>query len=284
MSALIQGTHEWLQMRKHNIGASDCPIIMGVSPWKTPYQLWEEKLDISKPDLENFAMRRGKEMEAQAREAFEKKTGLIMFPVIMFHPKNEWMLASLDGMDIEQRNIVEIKCPGEEDHKLAMEGRIPDKYYPQLQHQMEVCGLDHVHYYSYREESQFIVDVYRDQNYIDQMIEKELVFLECMQTFVAPEFTDRDYVTKEDELWALTAKQWISVKRAVEDLELQEKELRNHLIYMSGQVNCKGSGIKLSKVVRRGAIDYHTIPEMKGVDCEKYRKPPVESWRLSKNR
>ena len=38
-----QKSEEWLDWRKKGIGSSDAPIIMGVSPWKTPFELWEEK-------------------------------------------------------------------------------------------------------------------------------------------------------------------------------------------------------------------------------------------------
>lgn len=40
---LLQNTQEWEKFRLQKIGASDAPIIMGVSPWKTPFQLWLEK-------------------------------------------------------------------------------------------------------------------------------------------------------------------------------------------------------------------------------------------------
>jgi len=30
--------------RKGFIGGSDAPIILGLSPWKSPYQLWLEKI------------------------------------------------------------------------------------------------------------------------------------------------------------------------------------------------------------------------------------------------
>ncbi len=57
MSALIQHSNEWLELRKNKIGASDAPIIMKVSPWKTPYRLWEEKLGLTEC-VSNQAMKR----------------------------------------------------------------------------------------------------------------------------------------------------------------------------------------------------------------------------------
>jgi hypothetical protein len=41
-----------------------------------------------------------------------------------------------------------------------------------------------------------------------------------------------------------------------------------------------GSGIKLCHSVRKGAIDYKKIPELKSVDLEKYRGKDLESFRI----
>ena len=41
----IQGTPEWLEFRRTMVMASDSPVIMGVSPWKTPLQLYHEKVN-----------------------------------------------------------------------------------------------------------------------------------------------------------------------------------------------------------------------------------------------
>ena len=49
---------EWLELRSHGIGGSDVAAIMGLSPWRTPYQVWADKVlgireDISgKPAVE----------------------------------------------------------------------------------------------------------------------------------------------------------------------------------------------------------------------------------------
>ena len=54
------------------------------------------------------------------------------------------MRASLDGISMDQE-ILEIKCPYkpnrlDSDHQKTKEGKIPEKYWPQLQHQLEVFG------------------------------------------------------------------------------------------------------------------------------------------------
>ena len=100
MNVYIQQTPEWLELRRKKIGASDAPCIMGVSPWKTPYELWLEKLT-GKEQSQTWAMKEGIRKEEEARTEFEKQTGIIVFPKVLISDKYDWMMASLDGIDIE---------------------------------------------------------------------------------------------------------------------------------------------------------------------------------------
>ena len=52
---LIQGTQAWKDFRKKMITASMMPIIMGISPWSTPYELWLQQMDLSEQE-ETWAM------------------------------------------------------------------------------------------------------------------------------------------------------------------------------------------------------------------------------------
>lgn len=177
------GSAEWLQMRKGYIGASDAPIIMGVSPWTTPQTLWMEKLGLGQPKVETFAMLRGKQMESQALDAFTQETGISMSPYIMFHKEYPFMMATLDGYNMELHKAVEIKCPGKKDHAIAMAGTVPCKYYPQLQHQIATCRLDEIYYYSYTLDTTALIIVKRDDDYIEKLIEKEKYFWKCVLEF-----------------------------------------------------------------------------------------------------
>ena len=279
-SCLVQGSEEWLEMRKNKIGASDAPILMGVSPWSTPYRLWCEKLSLVEPRQKTFAMNRGLELEDEARHEFEMKTGLIMFPDVVFSDEFDFMMASLDGIDIERKNIVEIKCPGKEDHEMAMDGIVPEKYIPQLHHQMIVSGLDKCFYFSYTKNSSKVLEVERSDSYNKVLISKEKEFWRCIQDFESPKLCEKDYDERTDDLWVHAAMKWKEAKKNLEMLEEQEKDLRQSLICLSGKSNVKGAGIKLLKVVRKGSISYQEIPELSGLNLERYRKPPIETWRL----
>lgn len=281
MSAMMQNTPEWVEMRRNHIGASDAPIIMGLNPWKTPYQLWQDKMGISKEIPISARMQRGHDLEEIARQEFERQTGLIVFPQVVYHPKYEWMIASLDGIDLSSRHIVEIKCPGARDHAEALEGHVPDKYVPQLQHQMEVVGVSKAYYFSFDGLAGKFIEVYRDDAYSKKMIAKEQQFWECMKSFQAPDLSDRDYTQREDELWIEASTRWRECYSKLQEIEREENSLRESLIALSGGSSCRGANIRLSKIVRRGSVDYKAIPELQGVEVDKYRKGPVECWRLA---
>lgn len=280
MSALVQGSPEWLEFRRSRIGASDIPIIMEVSPWKTPYQLWLEKIGET-TNAVNSAMQRGTDMEETARQAFILETGIAVFPDVRISNEYEWMIASLDGINAEGTVILEIKCPGHVDHNTALAGNVPDKYYPQLQHQMFVTGLDKVHYYSYTPLSTKIIVVNRDDKYIAKMIKREKEFYDCMIDFIPPKLIAKDFINRTDDIWVQAANSWLELQQKKSEILEQEEELRESLIRMSGNSNTQGAGIKLSKIIRKGNVDYKEIPELKNVDLDKYRKEPLEMWRIS---
>lgn len=279
-----QGTKEWLAHRRNYIGASDAPIIMGVSPWRTPYQLWQEKLGLGGEQPETRAMTYGKDMEEVARRKYEEYTGNLLSTdendTLVYHPQKPFMMASLDGITFNKDMAVEIKNVCFEDHSMAKSGKIPEKYYPQVQHQLACLGFNMLHYFSYREGDFALVEVERDQSYIDSLYQSEGAFWDLVLNLEAPALTDKDYVVMEDQEWDHLAKEWANISERISILEKQEKEYRAALIAKAGGQNAKGSGICLTKILRKGTVDYKRVPELIGVDLEKYRKDPSESWRL----
>lgn len=282
MLALQQNTEEWIEFRKGKIGASDSPIIMGVSPWKSSYDLWLEKLGLSEV-YTNEAMQRGHRFEASARFEFELENNFSVEPKVLVHPEYEWMIASLDGISEDGKKIVEIKCPGKDDHSQALSGKIPEKYYPQLQHQIEVSGVEKAYYFSWTTDTFVTLILERDDDYIKSMIEKEKEFYECLQQLIPPPLSNKDYVRRNDELWREASERWRNAKLHLNELEKIEKELRQTLIHLASDRNCMGAGVKVVKTARRGPIEYKDIPELVGVNLENYRKPNVTCWRLTEN-
>lgn len=278
IEGMIQGSQEWHDLRKTKITATDACAIMGVSPWKTPLKLYNEKISQENNNFVNDAMKRGIELEPIARDLFCLKTGLTVYPKVVV---NDWLMASLDGMSECGKYIVEIKCSGEKDHLIALSEKVPDHYYPQLQHQIYVCNVDFAYYFSFDGLDGCIVKVERDDKYISKMIKEEKKFYDCLINKEPPEPNENDYIERDDELWDIYASQWKNTIQKIKELELQEKELRNELIYLSGESNSKGAGISLCKINRKGSVDYSKIPELMNVDLEQYRKPQSTCWRIN---
>ncbi len=171
-----QSTGEWLAWRRGGIGASDAPVVMGLSPWQKEGELLLLKTGQKSERPANGAMERGKRLEPVAREAFVRHTGIEVEPVCVQSTDHAWMRASLDGLSADGQHVLEIKCPGEKDHSLAASGCVPEKYYPQLQHILAVTGLAEIHYWSFRFDHTVLLKVERNEPFIADLIAKEVAF------------------------------------------------------------------------------------------------------------
>ncbi len=271
---------EDLEYRRTRIGASDAPSILGVG-FDTPYQKWLEKTTgIGKPM--NAAMQRGNELEEPARRWFENKMGIDMFEKRIEHSSIPYLFATFDGIDLDGKVAVEIKCGKAAHQFVEVNKMVPEKYYPQLQHQMEVSGLDGMYYCSFDGNDGIIIEVSRDDKYIANMLEQEAKFYDCMQKGIPPELCDKDWANIESEGgWKEICERWLEAKRFREEQEKKEDELREQLILLSRERNVKGYGVQLTRMATKGAIDYSKIDVLKGVDLELYRKTPFVKWRIS---
>lgn len=143
---------EWLAERKMGIGGSDASAIVGFNPYKTNIELWEEKTgrrqveDISDKPYVKY----GTEMEDVLRESFKIKHPEFEVTheenTIIRHPKFPFLFASLDGKLVNKETgeigVLEIKTSEilRNMQKEKWEGKVPDNYYIQVIHYMNVIG------------------------------------------------------------------------------------------------------------------------------------------------
>jgi putative phage-type endonuclease len=284
MSALLeleQGTPEWLDFRKTKITATDAVVIMGASHYKTKLQLYKEKKSEEHLNFTNEAMQRGIDLEPIARDLFCLKTGHKMVPKVVV---KDWAMASLDGIN-DWNEILEIKCPGAKVHSIALAGKVPDHYFAQLQHQMYVCDSKRAFYYSFDGFDGITIECPRDDDYIEKMIIEEKKFYDCLMNDTPPEPDESDYVDRDDELWRHWAARQIEIVDKIKHLEDQDAECREQLVFLSNDSNCRGGGISLCKVTRKGNVDYSKMIKELALDddfVDKFRKPSSTSWRIIK--
>jgi putative phage-type endonuclease len=277
---LQQGTCEWLEFRRQHIGSSDAAIIMNASPFCTPYQCWARKLKLIPEQKETDAMRRGKELEPIALAEFEKEHDIFMFPSVYVSDEYPWMMASVDGISCDGQTVVEIKCPGKTTHSIALEGNVPEMYNWQLQHIMIVLKLKSMYYFSFDGFRNKSILVNRDDALCEKLIEAEKKFWSSMLNFEQPVLNERDYLQKTDENWLTMANRWKQIRNRIKELEQEEESVRSALIYLADQQNATGGGIRVQTVSRKGLVDYTKVPELQGVDLEKYRREGTQTIRI----
>jgi len=270
-----QNSDNWMKWRGKGLGSSDAPVVMGVSPWKTRLKLWEEKLGVAPKFQGNFATQRGHDLEPKARAAFELETGL-EFPAIVAEHKNyPFIRASLDGFNAEENAILEIKCPGKADHQTAIDGKVPEKYWPQLQHQILVTGATKCYYYSYDGEKGATVIVEPDLEYIKRLLEEETKFWDLVQNKIQPELTDMDAVSLEDGETLAAAEEYVKIDAEIKALTKKLSALKKTIVDKCDHARTKIGKLTVTRSVRSGSVDYSKVPEIEGVDLDKYRKEPT---------
>lgn len=285
---ILQGSAEWLAFRKDKITATDIAIICGVNPFKSPYMLWMEKLGLKDPDPENDAMRRGKELEPIALEKYCDISQRNFNPCVVTHSHYPWAMASIDAMDdieMSTYRICEIKCMGKKNHDEAMNGYVNPLYNAQMQWQMFITELSECDYFVYSEDSHRIISVNRDQTLIEEMIVKANEFLEMLRTLTPPPFTDLDYEDKsEDPQWDNYMAYYADYDKMEKDAKAGKEHIKKILIDLANGRNCKGSNSKFTSYLQKGRVDYDAIPELQGVDLDKYRKPDTQCYRITFNK
>lgn len=196
-----QGSNQWLELRRFKITATDISVIIETNPFKTPLELWEEKLGIRAPQKTNAAMERGQRLEPEARELACNQIGMDFKPCVWESDQFPWAMASLDGYclyepentDLKETsslNILEIKCPKAETHDDALDGKITPYYSDQIQWQLMVAQADMCYYFSYRPERTdkpyAIIEIYPDLEKQQQMILRAQEFHIQLCTFQPP--------------------------------------------------------------------------------------------------
>lgn len=153
-----QGTPEWLQARVGLVTASRVADVIaktksGPSASRAGYlgELVAERLTgvTAASAYQNDDMRRGIELEPDARFAYEVRQGQVVAECgLVLHPTMR-AGASPDGL-VGDDGLVEIKCPRTHVHIEYLEGnRPPPKYVPQMAWQCICTGRAWVDFVSY---------------------------------------------------------------------------------------------------------------------------------------
>jgi len=170
----------WLKDRKEHpsIGASQSAAVLGVNPWKSKVDVWDDLVYGGDPIEDNLAMRLGRDLEPILQKLFMEQTGLTVKQdnKIRIHKDYDYLTCNLDGMVIGEKVPVEYKTSAQ-----PWDGEIPDHYFVQLQHQMMITESPYIYYASLSlgYNKQLIIEKYeRDDKFINDMKEELVSFWE----------------------------------------------------------------------------------------------------------
>jgi putative phage-type endonuclease len=140
----MQDRKAWLEMRKTGIGGSDAAVVLGISKWKSPWDLWLEKTgQVEIEDFSNDYIEAGNRLEPVIADWFCDKTGKKVRRCGMLRSKEyPWMLADVDRLIVGENAILECKTAAQWKGEEWSEDNLPDAYYLQVQHYLAVGGYD----------------------------------------------------------------------------------------------------------------------------------------------
>lgn len=135
---------DWLDVRRTGIGGSDIAAICGLSRYKSPMEVYLDKLGEIPPIEDNPKMKAGRKLEPVIAEWFAEETGMKVMKQNSVFQSNEhkFMLANIDRWLPGQNSGLECKNTGEY-ARADWEGtQAPTEYVLQCNHYMAVTGAD----------------------------------------------------------------------------------------------------------------------------------------------
>ena len=278
---LVQGSAEWHEHRRKYRNASETPAVLGVSPWQTPYQLWQHKLGLVEPEV-NAAMLHGTQLEPAARAAYEARTGLLMQPLVLVDGEYS---ASLDGLTLDGQRVVEIKVPMRgRDSTLwttVEAGRLPEHYQWQVQHQLMVTKADIADVFVFDGSEGILFPVSPDPSTWPRIHAAWDEFAGYVRDVQAPPLTDRDTRLRDDAEWMEAALAYLEAKRAADAMGKALDEAKTRLTALASHPKEDGGGVSVTRFWKRGSVDYKRVPELAGMDLEPYRGKSREELRIT---
>jgi len=287
---------EWLEMRRRGIGGSDAAAIAGLSRYRTPLQVYMEKLGLVAEPEENEAMYWGTKLEDLVAEEFSLRTGLKVRRknAILKHPEYPWMLANVDRLIVGKLEGLECKTASAYKADEWEGDNIPWEYAIQCYHYMAVTGYVAWWIAVLIGGNKFVYKrIDRDEKIIADLIKIESDFWhnhvlkqvppEPDGSDASTEFVKALYPESNGKSLDLpsTAAEWIEkYEQAVEDekaAQERKQEAQNHLQMLLGEYE---TGFfrdwkVVWKTITSNRVDSKKLKEEQPEIYEKYLKPSV---------
>jgi putative phage-type endonuclease len=286
--------------RQNYIGGSDAAAIIGLSKWKTPYEVWLEKIGQGVEKEETLPMKVGTLMESVVADlwASQYNKKIKKSNKTIFSRDYSFIGGNLDRLIVGEKSFLEVKTSSERFSKEWDEGKIPLAYLVQCLHYLFVTGFDYCYLCVLIGNSELkSYQIFRKdyEKQINQIIQKEVdfwqkyvipkvpppvsandseaIFQQFMQEVKDPQ-QELD-LSKDDEV-QLLLENLESYKQDKKKLEEQIAEIENKIKLKLGEYQiAKTSRYIIEwKVQERTSIDKEKMIS-DGIDLSKYEKKSI---------
>lgn len=257
---------EWQAKRQKQvgIGGSDAGTLLGLNSFKDEFTLYLEKIGELEPQQAGEAAEWGHELEPVVAKKWVERYGAPLglqiepFNFLLGSKDYPFMLANIDRLirKGDTFGILEVKTAseylnGEWQHGEILAngtgtGKVPPKYYAQLQHYFAVTGLEWGYFAALVGGNKlYSIYVERNEAFIQQLIEIELLFSQRIEMRIPPEINGSEtckqlintlYLEHNEEFVDVSENEfgeWIfkrdSLKEQIKDLENQLNEVESNI-------------------------------------------------------
>ena len=281
---------EWLEQRRLGIGSSDIPVIMGYQKYKSRLELWAEKTGKIEEAQAGLSAWYGKRIEHALAELYEKKTNIELTrdQEIYEHDEYPWQFATPDYFYTKN----DLKITVELKHTAVFDGwaptEVPLHVGMQIHWQMHVQNQTFCEVFALicgRVESAKPITVYKEQEFLDVILEEAHKFYELIQKDTPPEAGPGDLAVIErlvkerkgameanaNQLhllprYADSIESYKRAKRIAEEKKATKDSIQNNIILQMGDaISLLSDGLPILKITRTKNGQTRVYPKDKNI-------------------
>jgi len=218
--------------RKGYIGASDTPVILGESFFKSPYQLWQEKTGEIKDEFTgNHSTELGHILEPDVAKKFTKRTGIelndpqdaqVACPELDFlKARPDFYLLDDEGKKV---GVLECKTALKDSADAVWQRGCPDGYWWQVQTQLLCTGFKVAYIACITNSDFYYYKILADKDAHEKILKEVEHFWDLVQTKQRPVILDKnkdkEYKT-EDPLIDEAIHQYTDLQKEIKEKEAE---------------------------------------------------------------
>lgn len=300
VSTLNLDKKEWLRYRKKGIGGSDAGAVCGLNPYCTAMQVYHDKISDAIEEIDNEAMRQGREFEDYVARRFMEAAGKKVRRAnsMYYSETHPFMLADVDRMVVGENAGLECKTASPYLAEHWKDGKIPLHYQIQCLHYMYVCNADawyiavliygrEFKYYRIERDDEMLADLVRIEhdfweNHVMKRILPEPDGSKLADSVIAEYFKKSKAGTIPLDGFNEKLERRQELKEDIEKLDAEKKKIEQELkIYLGEAEQAENESYRVSwKPVSSSRIDEPRLKEEQPEIYAKYQKV-IHSRRLS---